>query len=227
MREVKGRNRCAAMRFMIWLGLGLLAAPAFGQPAAEEPAPVPRISGPVVEAVALVGDRVGSGQIQSPIGPARMNRQGEIAFEATLVQTGQQRFGLFTWSGCAVTPLALEGEETGHGPLLLPDPTVGFGEWVWGDRAQVLFLGAADANGNGVFDPGVDPQFLFLAERARLIPLLRVGDPMDGGTLLSVLSFQVNGLGQVAFIIGVVLILATIGVMAMQRMGRKRGKPSP
>jgi hypothetical protein len=152
----------------------------------------------VVQAVALEGDRVGSGRIQR-IGPQHMNHPGDLAFEAKLDQNGQQRWGLFAWSGGAVTPLALEGQATGHGPLLLTDPYAAFGEWVWGDRGQALFLGAADANGNGVFDPGVDPQFLFLAERGRLIPLLRVGDPMDGGTLLSVLSFQVNGLGQVAF----------------------------
>jgi hypothetical protein len=61
-------------------------------------------------------------------------------------------------------------------------------------------LGAADANGNGVFDPGVDPEFLFLAEAGRLTPLLRLGDRLDGGTLLAVPFFKQNGRGQVAFL---------------------------
>lgn len=198
MGTLRERHRSAAVRFMVCVAVGLLAAPAFGQATAEPPVLVPRVAGPGIQAVALVGDRVGSGQLQS-INVAYMNRQGEIAFEATLVQDARQREGLFTWSGGAVTPLALEGEETGFGPLVLTDPEFGFRQWVWGNGSQALFLGAADANHNGVFDPGVDPQFLFLAEGGRLIPLLHIGDRMDGGTLLSILSFRVNGQGQMAF----------------------------
>ena len=52
------RNRGAVIRFVACLGAGLLAATAFGQPAPEVPAMVPRVSGPVVEAVALEGDRL-------------------------------------------------------------------------------------------------------------------------------------------------------------------------
>jgi hypothetical protein len=98
-----------------------------------------------------------------------------------------------------VTTLALEGQETGQGRLLLTDPLLAFRDWVWGDGSRALFVAAVDANRNGVFDAGVDPQVLFLAERGRLTPLLRTGDPLDSGKLLSILSYRVNSLGQVAF----------------------------
>jgi hypothetical protein len=193
---LRARHRGAAVWSVICMNAGLLAAPALGQ--AEVPAFLPRVSGPRVEAVALEGDRVGSGRIRF-IGPAHVDRQGDIAFEAQLDQLGQQRWGLFAWSRGAVTTLALEGQETGRGPLLLIDPLLAFREWIWGDGGRALFVAAVDANRNGVFDAGVDPQLLFLAEPGRLTPLLRTGDPLDGGKLLSILSFRVNGRGQVAF----------------------------
>jgi hypothetical protein len=196
---LRTQQRPAVMRNMIGLTTALLATLALGRPIAAEPAPVGRVSGPVVQAVALEGDRLGSGTIRSIFGPTYINRHGDLAFHVSLERLGQQREGLFVWSGGAVAPLALEGQETGHGPLLLSAPYGGFGEWVWGDGAQALFLGAADANRDDVFDPATDPQFLFLAERGRLTPVLHVGDPLDGGTLLEILSFQVNGRGQVAF----------------------------
>lgn len=192
LRAGTGGRACGAL-----IGAVLLAAPALGQRLVTAPAPVERATNLLVQPVALEGDPAPGGRFAS-IGTARINRQGDVAFVASVAQGGALRRGLFAWLKGVVQPLALEAQATGRGPLLVLDS---FGEWAWNDGQRAVFLGAADANGNGVFDPGVDPQWLFMATATdrRLMPLLGIGERVDSGTLLAIRSFRLNAFGQVAF----------------------------
>jgi hypothetical protein len=197
--KAKGRDRSDAVPFALFLFTFALvapwAAPAVGQSGIVEPVPLARISAPIVQVVALEGERAPGGRFES-VGTARINRLGDVGFFATVVQGSDRRRGLFAWLKGPIVTIAREGDETGLGPLLVLDA---FGDWAWSEGPRAAFLGAADANANGVFDPGTDPKFLFLATRDRLTRLVGIGQPLDGGTLLSVRSFRLNEFGQVAF----------------------------
>ncbi len=177
----------------------LLVGSVAGQLRAATVAPVAaeRFAGPLIRAVALGGDRVLGGRLET-LATARIDRGGEVAVAGTLVRGRDRRLALLALARGRVIPVVQEGDETGRGPLLVPDR---FASLEWNEGTRAAFVGAIDQNRNGVFDAGVDPAALFLANPGQLRRLLATGDRLDGGVVLAIRSFHLNALGDVAVLV--------------------------
>src|SRR5437868_6334632 len=125
MDERMKRSRGRSARHAALIGMALLAAPVLAQPLLPLPEPLERVSGPVVQAILLEGDRLPEGDVDA-LGRSQVSRRGEIGFVARVSRGGRGRVGLFRWVNGRISPLALEGQETGSGPLLVLGA---FGDW--------------------------------------------------------------------------------------------------
>src|SRR5438876_2184187 len=103
---------------IVQIGTALMAAPALGQGLLPVPTRLERVSGPVVHALLLDGDRLAGGVVEA-FGRSQVSRRGEVGFVARLAQDGRSRVGLFQWVNGRITPVAQEGQDTGAGPLLV------------------------------------------------------------------------------------------------------------
>src|SRR5690348_7254731 len=112
-----GRLRCRRGSLVSRGVMGLVVVAwtgrAWGQPVVlVAPPRLPRISAPVILPVVLEGDKLAQGVVAS-LGRAQIDREGEIAFAATVAVGPVARQGLFAWDGGFPVPLAMEGQAVG------------------------------------------------------------------------------------------------------------------
>ena len=118
----------------------------------------------------------------------KLNNRGQVAFTATVDDEDNQPGPLTLFIGSEHT-LRKIADTTGVFNDFISDPSIN-------DRGQILFRGELDGKGEEL------PQGLFLVTGARITPVLRTGDALDGSRVVGARLSEgkaLNNRGQFAF----------------------------